>query len=171
MSRRPIPLRSSFNGAAPFQTRKYPILSMLFGSLSTLQWGRAFSDAEISIKTGEKTLKTGLQWGRAFSDAEIPPIKSRASITVSGFNGAAPFQTRKWRHTFQKEYWSRASMGPRLFRRGNAGAVLLIAKALQLQWGRAFSDAEMAPNLKYFNSYVSGSNSERRNGNQEYLIV
>jgi hypothetical protein len=29
----------------------------------------------------------------------------------------------------------------------------------------------MAPNLKYFNSYVSGSNSERRNGNQEYLIV
>ena len=62
----------------------------------TLQWGRAFSSAEISLILDDADAKRLLQWGRAFSSAEIakrlsPPIQFEI-----------------------------ASMGPRFFKRGNS---------------------------------------------------
>jgi len=61
-----------------------------------LQWGRAFSSAEIGLVDGcEFPEGRKLQWGRAFSSAEIfSPIDEIKSKSKS-FNGAALFQARK----------------------------------------------------------------------------
>ena len=61
-----------------------------------------------------------LQWGRGFSAAETWPAWARPSRDLRGFNGAAAFQPRKLEKL--KGKWRGrivASMGPRLFSRGN----------------------------------------------------
>ncbi len=84
-----------FNGAAAFQPRKYHQASSSFSEYIPLQWGRGFSAAEICRSgPGEDPIKE-LQWGRGFSAAEIrnlSPVVDKSTC---------------------------ASMGPRLFSRGN----------------------------------------------------
>ncbi len=85
----------------------------------------------------------------------------------SCFNGATSFQTWKlhggsiregeeislqWGHVFSDvetavSQWTRrpdrrASMGPRLFRRGNSVSLPLSSNSAALQWGHVFSDVE-----------------------------
>ncbi len=109
-----------------------------------LQWGHVFSDVEISPRKSASSRENGLQWGHVFSDVEI---------------------TRKGGLCDEKQ----TSMGPRLFRRGNAefpencqkanifnGATsfgrgnkyLMVAMScvLHLQWGHVFSDVEIGRN-------------------------
>ena len=108
-----------------------------------LQWGHAFSDVEIRIALGTgswkmrfngatpfqtwkldirlNSLRLGyaLQWGHAFSDVEISGRPSSSGYRA-GFNGATPFQT--WKCSWGMQNGTQpdsASMGPRLFRRGN----------------------------------------------------
>jgi len=114
----------------------------------TLQWGHAFSDVETRSKhcrmacmsaasmgprlfrrgnTPGRTILHGsraLQWGHAFSDVET--LSSELGVmSLNRFNGATPFQTWKLgdlRSILSPGYWV-ASMGPRLFRRGNTGEI------------------------------------------------
>ena len=109
-----------------------------------------------------------LQWGHAFSGVETKKRAWRQAKKSFCFNGATPFQAWKReddRHhhpgpdrfngatPFQawKPYSSRglprpssiASMGPRLFRRGNPGWPGCIHRRPRwLQWGHAFSGVE-----------------------------
>ena len=89
-------------------------------AVSQLQWGHAFSDVEMSLPAKVRELIVSLQWGHAFSDVEIP----RPSRLTS------PPPALQWGHAFSdvEICWGDpdaplhgpgASMGPRLFRRGN----------------------------------------------------
>ena len=62
-----------------------------------LQWGHAFSDVEMALRKANDRCNITLQWGHAFSDVEIKKM-------------GVP-----------TPYLRLASMGPRLFRRGNRG--------------------------------------------------
>ena len=136
---------AGFNGAAIFQPRKYALdaghvtrrrcASMgprLFSRGNVgyhepipaglgFQWGRDFSAAEMWGITNLSPPDWALQWGRGFSAAEIG-VRCHPM---------APPRV--------------ASMGPRLFSRGNVPytARFNIAQVM-LQWGRDFSAAEMA---------------------------
>jgi len=62
-----------------------------------LQWGCAFSSAEIgALATEEGIQLVGLQWGCAFSSAEIAAMNYICSLEFRGFNGAALFQAQKF---------------------------------------------------------------------------
>ena len=116
-----------------------------FADEDELQWGHAFSDVEIPYTSHSYTGSAGtpLQWGHAFSDVESKEVVIASTIQMS-FNGATPFQTWKsgwiprsiwsrsslqWGHAFSDVEIRQdsgfggaagpASMGPRLFRRGN----------------------------------------------------
>ena len=132
-----------FNGATSFQTWK---LCSVSGSLfpdkgasmgprlfrrgngdvsvkkgrgEALQWGHVFSDVEIPCGDDNRPRTTWLQWGHVFSDVEI-------SIQASVSSSSSVLQ---WGHVFSDveisdlgdrlEVNHGASMGPRLFRRGN----------------------------------------------------
>ena len=108
-----------------------------------LQWGHAFSDVETSASAVTGPFGVKLQWGHAFSDVET--TQSRCGYALfqcfngatpfrtwkqrietetcagkrCGFNGATPFRTWKREYLGQRARQRRASMGPRLFGRGN----------------------------------------------------
>ncbi len=116
-------------------------------------------------ETSGKTIKPPLQWGHVFSDVETRTL-GRVRDHLAGFNGATSFQTWKQitRPTAYQLYtgfngatsfqtWKRvlpfaltpgpdASMGPRLFRRGNENIPLKGRTGPWLQWGHVFSDVE-----------------------------
>jgi len=82
-----------------------------------LQWGHVFSDVGIERRGKKLKGKQTLQWGHVFSDVGI----ETSALLYSHF--------------------LQASMGPRLFRRGNTDRP--IPKEywnLRLQWGHVFSD-------------------------------
>ena len=144
---------------------------MIFiASEEELQWGHAFSDVEIRYRgsipegralahasMGPRLFRRGnmilicsfgespswLQWGHAFSDVEIE----------NGFDGLLKLDSLQWGHAFSDVEMMHflmddnpsltASMGPRLFRRGNPELELSVASEAMLQWGHAFSDVEM----------------------------
>jgi len=62
----------------------------------TLQWGHAFSGVETTLTLEFPRYDAVLQWGHAFSGVETPPVGRRERPRID------------------------ASMGPRLFRRGNS---------------------------------------------------
>ena len=132
----------SFNGAVAFQPRRddWPLCGFLYHAM--LQWGRGFSAAESHTALTVHNRDTALQWGRGFSAAE----RRRP------FPGLRP---------------GRASMGPRLFSRGETHPTLFpleifrfngaaafqprraqhdttcaVHSNISLQWGRGFSAAE-----------------------------
>ena len=111
---------NGFNGAAAFQPRKSVVVEC-FGRVgrALFQWGRGFSAAEMRQPANRESLSKWLQWGRGFSAAEIREAELKAR-TQSGFNGAAAFQPRKYRVPMARDIAAYiASMGPRLFSRGN----------------------------------------------------
>ncbi len=85
-----------FNGATSFQTWKFLPDKPCRDRNQQLQWGHVFSDVEMP-RAAFAPLKPFflLQWGHVFSDVEIR------------------FKASDLRHPVH------ASMGPRLFRRGN----------------------------------------------------
>ena len=83
-------------GDTSFQTWKHAWDGASGPTIDTLQWGHVFSDVETGANTTKGKLITKLQWGHVFSDVE-----------TRGFPRHAPGGRC-------------ASMGPRLFRRGNS---------------------------------------------------
>ena len=87
-----------------------------------LQWGHAFSDVEILYPNPTTDPPAVLQWGHAFSDVEIlgsPPRSVRPSPASMG-----PRLFRRGNEVINQKimpFIDSASMGPRLFRRGNSG--------------------------------------------------
>ena len=112
---------------------------------SVLQWGRGSSAAEMTnMWSSTSGVYCPLQWGRGSSAAEMRFSKPASVTWVQGFNGAAALQPRKSFHLQpereldERLQWGRgssaaeiewpqyflsvegeASMGPRLFSRGN----------------------------------------------------
>jgi len=160
-----------------------------------LQWGHDFSAVEIireavdiyyhinPASMGPRLFSRGninearilaqaraakLQWGHDFSAVEIRPGSHRRLHSRRGFNGATTFQPWKLVWSRQLDHRKNASMGPRLFSRGNRvqarrcwvfwrasmgprlfsrgnnvwdwEAVVTLAK---LQWGHDFSAVEI----------------------------
>jgi len=88
------------------------------GLPSTLQWSHAFSDVETNLHRHVLANHESLQWSHAFSDVETHGL-SESALCMSRFNGATPSQTWKLRFAEPPFVLSRASMEPRLLRRGN----------------------------------------------------
>ena len=105
---------------------------------------RLFSRGNASLLSAHRRRDALLQWGRGFSAAETPPQTPKFGRPTTSFNGAAAFQPRKqesqytqrprieslqwgrgfsaaetWCHKMPYGYGEHASMGPRLFSRGN----------------------------------------------------
>jgi len=138
-------LKRSFNGATPFQTwkcfwssppqrRPYTLQwGHAFSDVEItvyriaaaakrimLQWGHAFSDVEMSSTKWTSTSRSSLQWGHAFSDVEIRDLSK--DVNSEGFKlqwGHAFSDVEMFRANRRSRSISVASMGPRLFRRGN----------------------------------------------------
>ena len=109
-----------FNGATPFQTWKWRERRRHVISTPWLQWGHAFSDVEMSPLHHSNCRPSQLQWGHAFSDVEIDIIAIH-SIPVEGASmGPRLFRRGNRRREVEGEDHPLASMGPRLFRRGNS---------------------------------------------------
>ena len=159
---------SGFNGATPFQAWKPSGYSTVPCSRASLQWGHAFSGVETCgaearrvvsdiASMGPRLFRRGntskgsassfprstLQWGHAFSGVETLPPDT----------GRAPIEPLQWGHAFSgvetqghQPFHGRsdpASMGPRLFRRGNEVPGWIIQPfCCALQWGHAFSGVE-----------------------------
>jgi hypothetical protein len=138
-------LRRRFNGAAVFQPRMSDRFGYKFGVTEELQWGRGFSTAEMRR--------------RSTAAASVPPGFNGAAVVqprnFSGVNGKAlrPFVLQCGRGELVAEVFpmpadhgpgEAASMGPRLFSRGNqpCGKVMAMPSSNSLQWGRGFSAAE-----------------------------
>jgi len=60
-----------------------------------------------------------LQWGHDFSAVEIQHNRHVHLLEMNSFNGATTFQPWKWICREYPFYGQPASMGPRLFSRGN----------------------------------------------------
>ncbi len=86
--------RAGFNGAATLQSRK------------SATWCQAVRDLK-------------LQWGRDSSVAEIGGAVLMGGLGIKCFNGAATLQSRKFLSALREAAEEIASMGPRLFSRGN----------------------------------------------------
>ncbi len=86
---------------------------------TSLQWGRAFLRGDWRCaRPSEKIPLYALQWGRAFLRAETSHLGFEAPVTND------------------------ASMGPRVFARGDGGKLTKKIGWETLQWGRAFLRAE-----------------------------
>ena len=133
---------------------------------AALQWGHVFSDVETLVFAFIYSNTYALQWGHVFSDVETveeggrdaryngrfngatsfqtwkPFLRHDSFFPVWGFNGATSFQTWKRRNVVKPGRRSQASMGPRLFRRGNDAWKKCRKAYAPLQWGHVFSDVE-----------------------------
>ncbi len=134
-----------FNGAAAFQPRKSVLWDLMPQPPFLLQWGRGFSAAEISGLRLRSNNRSELQWGRGFSAAEIwlPIADAHRAGRLQwgrGFSAAEIQATIQAAREMAELQWGRgfsaaeipqvepcgrldqepASMGPRLFSRGNS---------------------------------------------------
>ena len=85
-----------------------------------------------------------LQWGHVFSDVEIGDVRKLLFKILVASMGPRLFRRGNRHFASLIGYKAHASMGPRLFRRGNdfrpyCSAIALIG----LQWGHVFSDVEI----------------------------
>jgi len=134
----------------------------------SLQWGHVFSDVETTIMSRHCERRSLASMGpRLFRRGNADHIV-QVFCQPLGFNGATSFQTWKreilpasdsaedklqWGHVFSDVETAllpaaaispiAASMGPRLFRRGNARSFKKDSCSFgELQWGHVFSDVE-----------------------------
>ncbi len=109
-----------------------------------LQWGHAFSDVETENAKALSEIKLKLQWGHAFSDVETmtESLAGDHGIALQWGHAFSDVETKReilpcgrlsfllqWGHAFSDvetrifdgviTLHTKASMGPRLFRRGN----------------------------------------------------
>jgi len=163
---------NSFNGATPFQAWKPLKRAGLNRTKIALQWGHAFSGVETHNFARCPPIPLKLQWGHAFSGVETTELNEPLSVdpllqwghafsgVETGWIGSALSKTRRrprrasmgprlfrrgnvgWLGSV-RAYKITASMGPRLFRRGNSPSLIESpCKKLELQWGHAFSGVE-----------------------------
>ena len=135
-----------FNGAVPFQARKFYAEIKHIENSDASMGPCLFRHGNISYFSCGISGINSLQWGRAFSGTEIKVVQ-KSRYFKNRFNGAVPFQARKWWESivaFFRSIW--ASMGPCLFRHGNCESTPYPKRRRRLQWGRAFSGTEIIAN-------------------------
>jgi len=141
-----------FNGATPFQAWKPCRLTLVAHRSNRFNGATPFQAWKRKDISHSMVAPTPLQWGHAFSGVETKFLAGSFNPSVVRFNGATPFQA--WKPYFMRGCLGRnqrASMGPRLFRRGNF--TIRVTRAIcqaRLQWGHAFSgvetdDADLVP--------------------------
>ena len=87
---------SCFNGATSFQTWKFAQHVNAGAQVRSFNGATSFQTWKLAQETTKQTATAELQWGHVFSDVEMIDILGLATLTIL------------------------ASMGPRLFRRGNS---------------------------------------------------
>ena len=114
--------QSSFNGATTFQPWKCRrVHDARMPDVTTLQWGHDFSAVEMSIDASESDVTDQLlQWGHDFSAVEMITFDMSWTHAQLASMGPRLFS----RGNCASDCWLRpqygmASMGPRLFSRGN----------------------------------------------------
>ena len=114
------------------------MVSRMIDAAEGLQWGHVFSDVEMSYDL----CRSWWQRNRCFNGAtsfqtwKFQTIRSRAR-PPERFNGATSFQTWKFGLGTYPYLWVMpASMGPRLFRRGN-----FFHRGFSESWYRCFNGA------------------------------
>ena len=98
-----------------------------------LQWGRDVTVADVSLPVCETPqLLVRLQWGRDVTVADVSPPTCERAPRDRRFNGAATLPSRMCRREAQQRLarQTRASMGPRRYRRGCLQAALIFALTL-----------------------------------------
>ena len=119
--------------------------------LMRLQWGRGCSSAEtISLETARAEVLV-LQWGRGCSSAETPWSAQPVS-NAQCFNGAADVHPRKHPDRRRIHPLRAASMGPRMFIRGNGDGSC---------WETGCAHASMGPRMFIRGNSESSSGSRR----------
>src|SRR6266508_1827089 len=111
-------------------------------SRNRLQWGHGFSAVETAPPPVAATSRVSLQWGHGFSAVETQRINVYAD----------PGRELQWGHGFSAVETLRgvahpvhdigASMGPRLFSRGDGGPRRHRSRIVWLQRGHGFSAVE-----------------------------
>ena len=108
-----------FNGATSFQTWKYRKRRTTCGGTKRFNGATSFQTWKFQCVFQLAPLPKQLQWGHVFSDVEIAWIFDRVHYNYRASMGPRLFRRgnggRKWRDCDD----CGASMGPRLFRRGN----------------------------------------------------
>ena len=108
----------------------------------TLQWGHVFSDVEITERLGPLPSRLSFNGATSFQTWKWRALAGKLHLPYS-FNGATSFQTWKSQWLMNLQRQAEASMGPRLFRRGNDESTRLPIQITSLQWGHVFSDVEI----------------------------
>ena len=110
-----------------------------------LQWGHVFSDVEITARASDLARRSPLQWGHVFSDVEIADWGMTEADALQASMGPRLFRRGNPEGHHHRLRLLDASMGPRLFRRGNHNAVIPARPFFGLlQWGHVFSDVEIS---------------------------
>jgi len=142
-ARAPRATDCSFNGATSFQTWRRNGTGGDGAVWFVLQWGHVFSDVETGTRPEFSVgLFQMLQWGHVFSDVETKIVSPQALASIK----------LQWGHVFSDvetlhagvrgPVRTGASMGPRLFRRGDKLMRCCPRTPNELQWGHVFSDVE-----------------------------
>ncbi len=97
--------------------------------------------ANVYKSAGQETL----QWGHDFSAVEIAQFAFACFLKAESFNGATTFQPWKYFAAIRDGIsGNEASMGPRLFSRGNLERwISTLVSPGMLQWGHDFSAVEI----------------------------
>ena len=134
---------SSFNGATPFQTWKHRSRGGGERGAKCFNGATPFQTWKRNPKMPDRPAHTRLQWGHAFSDVETCIISLVPGVAQVASMGPRLF--RRGNAVGRRGVIGRshdASMGPRLFRRGNDYHEEDLISYKRLQWGHAFSDVE-----------------------------
>ena len=111
---------------------------------------RVFTRGNPLFQKGVVFFKAVLQWGLGFLPEEMALATLGGELVAGGFNGASGFYPRKSAASVPvANVTVRASMGPRVFTRGNPHWPPELARCLALlQWGLGFLPEEIRQKVK-----------------------
>src|SRR6266705_5437183 len=107
---------------------------------------RVFTRGNIGAQSLAALYPKMLQWGHASSRVETSERRASPHFTRRCFNGAT--RLHAWKHRSaepRRTIPEDASMGPRVFTRGNSNAAQQPFFTDKLQWGHASSRVETSP--------------------------
>ena len=109
-----------------------------------LQWGRGCSSAETRGDLVMSARMMTLQWGRGCSSAETPDRDGALALAIASMGPRMFIRGNIRPADVGADFRTAASMGPRMFIRGNGFSASFNASSVSLQWGRGCSSAETA---------------------------
>ncbi len=172
------PSGSRFNGAALSQTRKCSAAAAALSYLGRLQWGRAFTNAEIIPCPKGPNQRVKASMGPRFHKRGNVPEFWQARVRHLASMG--PRFHKRGNVVFRiGPSWKllHASMGPRFHKRGNRKCRTGGNGSQALQWGRAFTNAEIEivrghpPTERGFNGAALSRTRKSDDRTTDHLLV